>query len=67
MAEGLKALYETELRYEVGNLGVASEERQSLSCLLSVSSRTPSGELCERNDLGRLVVERSPRRPQHDA
>ena len=51
-AEGLKALYETELRYEVGNLGLASEERQGLWYLFSASRRTPPGELREQDHQG---------------
>ena len=51
-AEGLKALYESELRYEVGNLGVASEERQGLWRLFSASRRIPPGELREQDHPG---------------
>ena len=51
-AEGLKALYETELRYEVGNLGLASEERQGLWHLFSASRRMRPGELREQDHPG---------------
>ena len=51
-AESLKALYETELRYEVGNLGVASEERQGLWHLFSASRCMAPGELREQDHPG---------------
>ena len=51
-AEGLKTLYETELRSEVDNLGLGSEERQGLRQLLSASRGMRPGELQEHNQLG---------------
>ena len=48
-AEGLKALYESELRYEVGNLGLGSEERRGLWQLLSASRNMRPGELREQD------------------
>ena len=51
-AEGLKALYETELRYEVDSLGLGSEERQGLWQLLSASRRMRPGELREQDHPG---------------
>ena len=48
-AESLKTLYETELRYEVDNLGLGSEERQGLWHLLSASRRMRPGELREQD------------------
>ena len=51
-AEGLKALYETELRYEIGSLGLASEERQGLWHLFSASRRMRPGELREQDHPG---------------
>ena len=47
--EGLKAWYETELRYAVDNLGLGSEERQGLWQLLSASRRMRPGELREQD------------------
>lgn len=51
-AEGLKALYETELRYHVGNPRLAPAERQGLWKLFSASRRMPSGELREQDHEG---------------
>ena len=51
-AEGLKALYEAELRFEAGNLGLGLEERQGLSQLLSASRRMRAGELREQDHAG---------------
>lgn len=51
-AEGLKALYETELRYHVGNPRLAPEERQGLWKLFSASRRMPPGELREQDHEG---------------
>ena len=48
-AEGLKTLYERELRYEVGNLGLGSEERQGLWQLLSASRNMRPGEFHEQD------------------
>ena len=51
-AEGLKTLYEAELRHELGNPGLGSEERQGLSQLLSASRRMHPGELREQDHAG---------------
>ena len=51
-AEALKALYETELRYEAGNHGLGLEERQGLLQLLSASRRMRAGELREQDHAG---------------
>ncbi len=48
-AESLKVLYETELRYEVGNLGLGSDERRGLWQLLSASRRMQPGEFHEQD------------------
>ena len=48
-AEGLKALYERELRYEVGNLGLGSEERRGFWQLLSASRHMRPGEFHEQD------------------
>ena len=49
MAKGLKTLYERELRYEVGNLGLGSEERRGLWQLLSASRHMPPDEFHEQD------------------
>ena len=48
-AEDLKALYERELRYEVGNLGLGSEERRGFWQLLSASRHMRPGEFHEED------------------
>ena len=48
-AEDLKVLYETELRYHVGNVGLGFEERHGLWRLFSASRRMPPGELREQD------------------
>ena len=45
----LKVLYETELRYHVGNVGLGFEERHGLWRLFSASRRMPPGELREQD------------------
>ena len=51
-AEDLKTLYETELRCEVDNLRLGSEERQGLRQLLCASSGMGPGELREHEHPG---------------
>lgn len=51
-AEDLKTLYETELRSQIDNLRLGSEERQGLEQLLSASKRMYPGELHEQEHPG---------------
>lgn len=44
-ADELKILYKSELRSEIDNLSIGSEERQGLAQLLSAARRMPAGEL----------------------
>ena len=48
-AEDLKALYERQLRYDIGNLGLGSEERRGFWQLLSASRHMQPGEFHEEN------------------
>ena len=65
-AEDLKALYERQLRYDIGNLGLGSEERRGFWQLLSASRHMQPGEFHEEEPRAGVVVERSPPRPRHD-